>query len=432
MLDALTPKQRPSAAAPCGQEDRRIVAQRMLMRPRRGLNGLPHTVLCNATFEHGDRDLTRQQKVARRRNMSVRLVNGLRFHKVFNAKFLANTLGHKDATKLHRRVTERVLTEISSWEANAHKATLGELLMKRACALFIEAEASFSRSDARPKLEGGMYRQRLQGWDHPELLNVASHLTGLKIAGQEVYSVETIEEALRRISRVALHVKTLPPGLASLKLVAFRRLGCIRYWYRKTDILLDMFAGKFTVYCMVDNPTIGDLYVKPSELKQLACARNPLMVEQSQGYAKASLLAQIAGHRFGDEVVVDAHFCRRVVRSGAVRTRTYKSKVRNRDRPRITRTYNIKDTLDLLERHLNGSLTETEAPIFFNEIDVTEFAAKLFAEGRKSYAISTRLSARGIVTLCGAPWRQAGLSTALKNMANGARIVGLWSGPSSF
>jgi hypothetical protein len=369
-------------------------AGRLLLYAPRGANGVPLRLMLEAVIDHWRR---RGGKARKRKLIVINMTaHALRGH--FHAAWLAKTVG-SDATWLHR-VVQRVLDSLTDVEQTMPQDVLVALAQDRAVALYRAAFGALSLAQAKRVLEGSQYKDRLVGWDHPELIQPDPMLRDLRDQG-EFYRREAVVGLLERMGRLATKIDA-PGALVPLFPVGLR--GLRRPRPSKTEILLRIFRGQLAVATLVTAPKLGDLLVNTTNL--------------NNGIAKEAFLARhalnvVMAERYGDGPVLTIAELQRLFRIGSVRTQRHFRRFNRNGRPRNVVRFNVDDVDSVVQRRRHGTLSALEAAALGPEINVRPLIVQLSAAGHSPTSIATELSRLGMVTTRGRPWHANAVRNAL-------------------
>lgn len=299
------------------------VVGRSLRLSYRGEDGLPLRLI------HSSFDAYWREKHGRRRkrNPSVRDVNAKRIFSFFNGAALARAMGFLNPRPLHGRVFERVVANLTEEEKSFSPEALTELLRARSITLYAAASSAVTPLSARRRLEDFKGGRRISGWNHPELLQPDPELASLRLIS-EVYSERSLSDVLDRLSKIAVRVES-PGTLVPLMFVA------VRYRHKrqtltKTELLLQIFRGTLRVSCIVDNPTLRDLYIEADDLSVVIVGQR---VQQSiSPYMSKTALDRLVTYLHGGVAIITVDILYRLVRAGLVRSETRAINAKNLQR----------------------------------------------------------------------------------------------------
>lgn len=381
---------------------------RSLLRPRRGTDGLPLRLACEAVDGYWR---LRGPSRLRKRNLTVENTDALRLHALLNAKSLAVAAGGRQATNLHARILRRVLDELSPIERALPPRKVADLALRRGVARHAAVSKAITGHAAARILEGRETKGTLSGWDHPDLLPADPALQGLRFRNSRIYSPESVDGILARIG-AACALPTDTRELLPLFPVAIR-VAPLRPWYDKTALLLDVLNGTVPVFATTADPRLNDLLVDLPSLRARVAGQNPALFSEYASLARVNEILQL---RLGSDTVISLEAARRLVRTKAVGFVLMKSATAHRKRPVVRRLYNVADMMAAVGRSPEGPAIECDAGACI---------ATLRREGATLRATARALAQLGLRTINGARWTHSSVGAALASMEAGYRVCAI-------
>lgn len=224
-----------------------------LQAPLRDSKGLPLPLLVKAIDDFWR---AKPDRVRRVRTLMTAHSVARRLGRKVTGTALVRELGIHIGQKVPRRVLQSVMDALDTEELALEDTDLAALVHRKSIEMAKLAKSSLSTSAAMLRLEGAEDAS-FKDWNHPELVLPATEMQGLRLAGKAMYLLSSVEGALDRLAGVAKWIKE-PGSLVPLMAVTLR-LGGIHARYKKTDLLLDLFRGKFRTYTMVERPRLCDI-----------------------------------------------------------------------------------------------------------------------------------------------------------------------------
>ncbi len=378
---------------------------RSLLRPRRGTDGLPLRLACEAMDGYWR---LRGPSRLRKRNLTVENADALRLHASLNATALAVAVGASQATGLHARILRRVLDELSPAERALPPKEAADLALHRGVARHAAVLKAITGHAAAEILGGRATKDTLSGWDHPDLLPADPALQGLRFRDSRIYSPTDISGILARIRAVCAQPMD-SHELSPLFSTAIR-VAPLRPWYDKTALLLDVLNGRVPVFATIADPRLDDLLVDLPLLRAYIASRDPALLSEHASLARVNEILQL---RFGSEAVISLEAARRLVRAGTVRFMVTKSVAVNRKRPVVRRLYNVADVVAAVGRSAQGPGVEC---------DLGACIIAFRRKGATLRATARALTQRGLRTINGAYWTHSSVGAALARVEAGFRV----------
>ncbi len=256
--------------APHHQVDRKAFATKvgsMVLFPRRSVSGVPLKILQDQVDEFC---LSSLDLVRRKRNLATQDPRARIVHRTTNMSALARDLGLNSRSSLFQKAYRQVIKEMTLDEAGADAGALISNLQRSVEAHLQRSESSISGTTATVILEGARLDRRLQGWDHPELLQKMPETSDFYGKRKASYSLSETLALRDRFIALAEPVETcaspciLPQTLRIILSEA----------YKKTDLLIDLLHGQFTLYKEGSPESVFDLFVDIEQLRSFMLQRD--------------------------------------------------------------------------------------------------------------------------------------------------------------
>jgi hypothetical protein len=318
-------------------------AGRMVFRPYRGYDGLPLSCLTDALtdfcqLEYGIRP---RKKIPARESATARLVgrNGSRV---------------KAAAFVGARKTDLVFQRVYAAALGALDARSGKEPAEAVASLFaeverrwIEAHSTMTSSELSLQLDHPRIGRDISPWLHPNLLTPAQaddiHVRRRK---PSFYTQDVL--AMRR-RLAALAILTAPEHMPS-EYVSYTTVARSLYCggYNKTQLILDILAGKISVATTSEAPRMSDLFLHKFEAREASREHRLLVIFKKDPFMITSRCYWVLREFWPDNVeVFNILGSRRLRKEGAIRFKTERNTTEGRDRP----IYHY-SLVDQLERQL--------------------------------------------------------------------------------
>lgn len=220
-----------------------------------------------------------------------------------------------------------------------------------------------------------------------------------------MYSERSVCDVLARLSRIAVRVES-PGTLVPVISVA------IRYRAKhpaptKTELLLQIFRGTLRTACLVEKPTLRDLYVDVDDLNADVAIRRAR--RSTSPYMSSTAIERLVTHRHGGAAILTVDALHRLARAGLVRSETRANSAKNSQRATF---FHHDDVSAIMSRHFAGEALPQEAAVMGCEIDIGLRLQELYQAGLTKAAVAAELNRLNIRTIRGAVWSGAAVSTA--------------------
>lgn len=311
-----------------------------------------------------------------------------------------------------RRVLQRVMDNLTVEELALCDDDLANLVHETAVALARLAKTSLSPNEARLRLEGLNDGRPFHGWKHPELMTPDKEIFGLRLAGKDMYLLSSIERALARLQ--TLTVQIAEAGKLKPLIAYTLRRGGVHSLYRKTDILLDVFAGRFAVFTTVVDSCLCDLFVDHDEVVALRNRKRPGPIEDPPEYEKKDTINRLIARRYGLAARLKPAQFERLANLNRVRSLTRRSKIPCRDRDVVVRFFHAEDVLGVVDRAHKEQATPMELVAMGDTFDIGPRVVKHEGAGCSVASIARRLNAEGLWTQTGLVWTGPHLGNSLR------------------
>jgi len=275
--------------APHHQIDRKAFATKigaMMLFPRRSVTGVPLKILQDQIDEFcaSKLDITR-----RKRNLATQDARALLVHRTANMSALAKDLGLNARSSLFQKIYRKVIEDMTL-EGGCLDAEALTLSLQGAVTAYLQkSEDSISGTTAAAILEGARRDRRLQGWDHPDLLQELAE--SAKLFGKRKVSYSLSKTLALRDRFIAL-AKPADPRLSLYRLPEAMRM-LLSGTYQKTDLLVDLLKGKFPLYKEEAPEHVFDLLLDMEQLRWFMLRHDLQSVFQNEKFLRLGALNRL-------------------------------------------------------------------------------------------------------------------------------------------